>query len=136
MKSGFSTSHGHFLWSSVHYHCILLISDTYKVKRCGKPVVHLFVPHAGGLIHELRSKRLNKYFLALLQYFFILFQRAPTKSSMLMKMSTPKFMWNVFIFYLGLSPRKLTNFLNNMAFCVGFECCVGVCVGVACRTDF
>ena len=105
---------------------ILLISYKYEVERCAIPVVYLYVSHARDLIHELYvdydQKRLIKYFFALLHYFFILFHRVPTKSSMLKKLSTFELMPNSFIFYFWLSQRGYNDFHNSIASCVGGGC--------------
>ena len=46
-KWSFSTSHGHLLWSLLHYHYLKLISDQNDVERCAIQVSYLHTSHYG-----------------------------------------------------------------------------------------
>ena len=46
-KWSFLTNLGHFLWSSLRYDYLLLISNQNDVERCAIPVAYLYTSHKG-----------------------------------------------------------------------------------------
>ena len=46
-KWSFLTNHGHFLWSSLRYDYLLLISNQNDIERCAIPVAYLYTSHKG-----------------------------------------------------------------------------------------
>ena len=72
-KWSFLTSHGHLLWSSLHYHYLLLISDQNDVERCAISVSYLHTSHHGQKhIDFIRTKVKMAVFL-LFSTFIVLF---------------------------------------------------------------
>ena len=136
-KSGFSTSHGHFFWLFVYYHCILLISGTFDVKRCAKPVVHVYVLHAGGPYTGITTKKTKNVLFGTFTVLFSYLFAGYLLNRVWWWRWADQNLCGIFLYFTWDSFREnWLNFLIIWLFAWAMKCCVGVCVGVFCRTDF